>query len=127
MDKGRYQDMQELAQMNSEKSFEVEPLESQLQAMADTVRHLAESHQGDCLALLSILRILESLHGEVRDRWFQPALPDNRQALYNLLRDIEASGGWPYIYRMKLHELLKNFEGDLTVDTAAKSNSNQSP
>ncbi|MGI0485346.1 hypothetical protein ACN4EK_07905 [Pantanalinema rosaneae CENA516] len=126
MDKGRYKDMQELAQMNSENGLEVEPLESQLQAVADTVRYLAQSHQGDCLALLSILRMLESLHADVRDTWFQPALPDNRQALYNLLRDIEASGGWPYIYRMRLHELLKNFQGDLTVEPPVDSNPHQS-
>lgn len=123
--------MQELARMNSENSldensFAVEGLELQLQGIADTVRQLAQSHQGDSLALLSILRILENLHGEVRDQWFQPALPDNRQALYSLLRDIEASGGWPYIYRMRLHELLRNFEGDLIIETAANSKPNQS-
>lgn len=109
-----------------ENSFAVEGLELQLQGIADTVRQLAQSHQGDSLALLSILRILENLHGEVRDQWFQPALPDNRQALYSLLRDIEASGGWPYIYRMRLHELLRNFEGDLIIETAANSKPNQS-
>ena len=112
--------------MNSENSLEAELLESKLQAMADTVRQLAQSHQGDCLALLSILRMLESLHGEIRDTWFQPALPDNRQALYNLLRDIEARGGWPYIYRMRLHELLRHFGDDLTIETAANSKPNQS-
>jgi hypothetical protein len=47
---------------------------------------------------------------------FQVSLPDNRQALYALLKDIEEEGGWPYIDRMRLRSLLKNFsEVDLPV------------
>jgi hypothetical protein len=63
--------------------------------------------------LLALLRTLERLHQEIRDSFFQDALPDNRQALYNLLRDIETSGGWPYIHRMKLQSLLKQLSTEL--------------
>ncbi|MBW4581500.1 MAG: hypothetical protein KME42_18170 [Tildeniella nuda ZEHNDER 1965/U140] len=89
--------------------------ESKLQSLCDTIRNLASSRQGDSLALLSLLRMLEGLHQEIRDSLFQDSLPDNRQALYSLLKDIEASGGWPYIHRMKLRSLLSNFQ-DLSED-----------
>lgn len=84
--------------------------ESKLQSLGDTIRALASSLQGENLALLSLLRMLEGLHQEIRDSLFQDSLPDNRQALYSLLKDIEASGGWPYIHRMKLRSLLRNFQ-----------------
>ena len=85
-------------------------LASELQSLGDTIKNLANSHQGENLALLSLLRTLEGLHQEIRDSLFQDSLPDNRQALYSLLKDIEASGGWPYIHRMKLRSLLSNFQ-----------------
>lgn len=72
------------------------------------VRAIAKESQGDGIALLALLRVLEALHREIREGLFQESLPSNRQALYALLRDIEASGGWPYIHRMRLQEFLKN-------------------
>lgn len=92
----------------------------ELEAITQNIRALAQGHQGDCLALLSLLRALEALHLEIRDTLFQESLPDNRQALYHLLRDIELSGGWPYIQRMRLQELLKQFGSE------AKDNLNPS-
>jgi hypothetical protein len=86
--------------------LEAPQLDPKLQELSRTIRELAENQRGDSLALLALLRMLESLHQEIRDGLFQESLPDNRQALYNLLRDIEAEGGWPYIYRMKLQTLL---------------------
>ncbi len=82
-------------------------LAAELEAIAHDIRTLAQTYQGDCLALLSLLRALEALHREIRETLFQASLPDNRQALYHLLRDIELSGGWPYIQRMRLQGLLK--------------------
>ena len=67
---------------------------------------LAKQHEGNIEALLSLLRLLENLHKEIREGLFQATLPDNRQALYSLLKDIETSGGWPYIYRGSLKSLL---------------------
>ncbi|WP_421658567.1 hypothetical protein [Leptothermofonsia sp. ETS-13] len=78
--------------------------------MANDIRELAEGQGGDSLALLALLRLLEGLHQEIRDNLFQDSLPDNRQALYNLLRDIETTGGWPYIHKMKLQALLTNLQ-----------------
>jgi hypothetical protein len=100
--------------------------ESKLQSLAETIRHLASSQQGDTLALLSLLRTLEGLHQEIRDSLFQDSLPDNRQALYSLLKDIEASGGWPYIHRMKLRSLLSNFQ-DLSDSEMGTMFANLSP
>jgi hypothetical protein len=88
---------------------QIDQLEKDLQAIAQLVRATASQHSGECLHLLDLLRLLENLHQEIRDTLFQNSLPDNRQALYHLLREIEANGGWPYIHRMKLQALLKNY------------------
>jgi hypothetical protein len=79
-----------------------------LAAIATTVRKTAQVSQGNNLELLALLRLLESLHQEIRDGLFQDSLPDNRQALYALLKDIENNGGWPHIYKMRLQNLLAN-------------------
>lgn len=84
----------------------------ELEQVSKTVRQLAEASRGDSLALLALLRLLESLHREICEGLFQESLPNNRQALHNLLRDIEANGGWPYIYRMRLQELMRNLIQD---------------
>ncbi|MGB3207356.1 MAG: hypothetical protein WBB28_20410 [Crinalium sp.] len=94
--------------MNQKQDFELER-QSELQAISDTVRALATKCEGDSLALLALLRTLERLHREIQEGVFQVSLPDNRQALYALLKDIEEEGGWPYIDRMRLRSLLKNF------------------
>ncbi|MEW5856635.1 MAG: hypothetical protein AB1861_04560 [Cyanobacteriota bacterium] len=93
--------------MNSEENLELGHLLPELQAIATSVRALAQTCQGDTLALLALLRALESWHREIRDTVFQASLPDNRQALYALLKDMEEEGGWPYIERMKLRSLLE--------------------
>ncbi|MDY6936207.1 MAG: hypothetical protein SWY16_00965 [Cyanobacteriota bacterium] len=82
-------------------------LDTELQEISTRVRSLADRFPEDAYRILSLLRALESLHRDICDDYFQPALPQNRQALYNLLREIEAEGGWPYIPRMKLRSFLK--------------------
>jgi hypothetical protein len=92
----------------------------ELGAIASTVRSTVADYEGDSLKLLALLRLLEALHREIRDGVFQESLPDNRQALYALLRNIEADGGWPYIYRMRLQSLLSNLpEEDESDGTSA--------
>jgi hypothetical protein len=85
----------------------VPPEFEQIQAL---VQRLSDSSRGDTLALLGLLRFLEGVHREISEGVFQEALPTNRQALYALLKDIEANGGWPYIYRLKLQDLLQRLE-----------------
>jgi hypothetical protein len=98
--------------------------ETSLEKIAAITQLVAEQHRGHSLELLAILRLLERLHQEVRDGFFQDALPDNRQALYALLRDIENSGGWPYIHRMKLQALLVHLlpdeEGTQNADAGSE-------
>lgn len=84
--------------------------------VSDEITALAKKHEGNIEALLSLLRLLESLHKEIRDGLFQESLPDNRQALYSLLKDIEASGGWPYIYRGSLNSLMSRLPGEEVRD-----------
>ncbi len=81
-------------------------LSPEIQAMAQSVRDLAQAHDGDVEALLSLLRLLEQLHREIEDGPFRRALPTNRQGLYSLLQDMERAGGWPYIPRLRLRSIM---------------------
>ncbi|WP_310429110.1 hypothetical protein [Chamaesiphon sp. VAR_48_metabat_135_sub] len=79
-----------------------------LDRIANEIYDLADRDRTDPLALLQLLRTLEHLHREIQQDYFQSALPNSRQALYTLLRDIEENGGWPYIQRWKLQALFAN-------------------
>jgi hypothetical protein len=92
--------------MSNQKSSESVNLSEQLQAIATAVYDMANLYQGNPIALLALLRHLEQLHRDIRDSAFQESLPDNRQKLYSLLKDIESQGGWPYIERMRLQTFL---------------------
>lgn len=94
--------------MSNGKSIQSEKLSDELQAIANAVYNASRNCQGDAMSLLALLRQLEQLHREIREEAFQNSLPDNRQALYSLLKDIESVGGWPYIERMRLQSFLAN-------------------
>jgi hypothetical protein len=81
---------------------------SHLDEIAKEIHGIADRDREDPIALLELLRTLEQLHREIQQGYFQSALPNSRQALYALLRDIEENGGWPYIQRWKLQELFAN-------------------
>lgn len=83
-----------------------------IEEIRTAVQAAAQRRANDCGALLALLRQLEELHLDIRETLFQESLPTNRQRLYHLLRDIEVHGGWPYIQRMKLRELLQILEDD---------------
>jgi hypothetical protein len=102
-----------------EKETRLEHLQNDLGAIATAVKKTAQERQGNNLELLALLRLLESLHQEVRDGLFQDSLPDNRQALYALLKDIENNGGWPHIYRMQLQSFLRNLSPEDALSPAA--------
>ena len=104
--------------MNNGKSCELGELSDKLQAIANAVYDATEVCQGDVKAILALLRQLEQLHRKIRDGAFQESLPDNRQGLYSLLKDIESEGGWPYIERMRLQAFLTNL-----LQEAAEENS----
>lgn len=86
----------------------MEVLPQDLQAIATAIDRAAQGRDGDSVALLALLRLLEQRHREICETQFRDALPSNRHTLYTLLRDIEMYGGWPYIQRMKLQALLAN-------------------
>ena len=95
---------------NSDASPLDSPDSDELNELVQTVWSAAQRRQGDCLALLDLLRRLERLHYDIRDTLFCDALPNNRQRLYRLLKDIEQEGGWPYIQRMQLLSLVDQLE-----------------
>ncbi len=81
---------------------------TQIADIASEIQAIAARSQGDPIALLQLLRALEQVHRDIQDDYFLSALPDSRQALYALLRDIEENGGWPYIQRWKIQALFAN-------------------
>jgi hypothetical protein len=91
-----------------------------LDTLAQTVQGLAQQATGSSTQLLALLRVLESLHREICEGSFQQSLPNTRQNLHFLLRDIESQGGWPYIPRLKLQRLLTALEGPAETATVAE-------
>ena len=102
--------MEGYASMGDRITVGLNHLPADLQGLAKAIEAAVISRQGNELALLELLRLLEALHTCIRDEWFQEALPTNRQRLYALLRDIEVNGGWPYIQRMRLRSLLEKLD-----------------
>jgi hypothetical protein len=102
--------------MSELKKLQSPPLTPELAEISHAISTLAQQAEGNSLALLALLRLLEGLHREICEGLFQESLPNNRQALYALLRDIEAEGGWPYIYRLKLQSFLTNLEAEIAQD-----------
>ena len=100
--------------------------DSLLKQTAKDIYVLAEKHSADSLFLLSLLRDLEQIHRQVRVRYFQAALPETRNDLYRFVKDIEEQGGWPYIERMRLKDLLKNMnQNDGLTDGSQKNTDSQ--
>lgn len=83
--------------------------------LTDTAQNLcalAKENQNDSLFLLSLLRELEEIHRQIRVNYFESALPQTRNDLYQFVKDIEEKGGWPYIERMRLRDLLQSLKFD---------------
>ena len=98
--------------------------DSLIKNSANNLYAIAEKHQNDSLFLLSLLRNLEEIHRQIRVNYFEAALPQTRNDLYQFVKDIEDKGGWPYIERMRLKDLLKNMEFDQDQDKIITTNSN---
>jgi hypothetical protein len=103
--------------MNPHQDWNRAELNDHLQQITTIVWNLAKQYDGNSEAILYCLRTLEQLHRQIRTEMFEPALPNTRKDLYHLLRDIEETGGWPYIERMKLKTLLTYLESDLAPET----------
>jgi len=67
---------------------------------------LSEELAGNPEALLTLLRQIEQLHRSIQDGAFRGSLPADRNHLFNLLQEMEKSGGWPYIPRLQLRTFM---------------------
>ena len=81
-----------------------------LQVLRDALLALVADRQDSSVGLLELLRELERFHRQIEQGPFRESLPEGRNALYQLLQDMERSGGWPYIPRPRLRSLLKTLE-----------------
>lgn len=75
-------------------------------AALEQLAELARDLEGQPQALLALLRSLEQLHRSIQDGAFRSSLPADRNALFQLLSEMERSGGWPYIPRLQLRTFL---------------------
>ena len=92
-------------------------LTASLEEIILIVDKASQKCHNDPQELLELLRTLEKLHQDIRINLFEPSLPNTRNDLYDLLLNIEESGGWPYIERMKLRAFLQNLLFDLEDST----------
>lgn len=102
-------------------------LSKHLEPVRQELLAIAAQQGGDATTLLEILREMESLHREICATYFYPKLPDRRRDLYNLLRDMEESGGWPYIARPKLRFILDAFLKSMELDASIDLQSSDEP
>ena len=66
----------------------------------------AEQLQGDTAGLLALLRAIEAAHRAIQEGPFRSSLPEDRNRLFELLANMERSGGWPYIPRLQLRTFM---------------------
>jgi hypothetical protein len=93
--------------------------DARLNQLLAGIQQLADELGDHPEALLTLLRRLEQLHRTIQDGPFRSGLPSDRNALFNLLRQMESSGGWPYIPRLQLRtfmDLLQRGEPSLDDD-----------
>ncbi|MDJ0659064.1 MAG: hypothetical protein QNJ42_06180 [Crocosphaera sp.] len=94
-----------------------------LEEIVIRVKTASQQCEDDPHQLLELLRTLEKLHQDIRVNLFEPSLPNTRNDLYHLLLDIEETGGWPYITRMKLEAFLQNLASDMNISDDNESTS----
>ena len=76
------------------------------------LEQLAAELDGQPEALLLLLRQIEHLHRSIQDGPFRGSLPADRNQLFNLLQNMERSGGWPYIPRLQLRTFMDLLQRD---------------
>ncbi|MCP9808908.1 hypothetical protein KBY58_05625 [Cyanobium sp. HWJ4-Hawea] len=76
------------------------------------LQSLADEINGNPEALLELLRQLEGLHRTIQDGPFRGSLPAGRNQLFELLQNMESSGGWPYIPRLQLRTFIDLMQPD---------------
>jgi ABC-type transporter Mla subunit MlaD len=81
-------------------------LDSLLAELSSLSQELANQPE----ALVNLLRQLEQLHRQIQDGPLRGSLPSDRHKLFELLQNLEQSGGWPYIPRPQLHNFLRQLQ-----------------
>ena len=92
-------------------------LTGSLEEIVLIVDRASQKCHNDPQQLLELLRTLEKLHQDIRVNLFEPSLPNTRNDLHDLLLNVEETGGWPYIERMKLRAFLQNLLLDIDDST----------
>lgn len=82
----------------------------------------AQQLEGDTAGLLALLRAIEAAHRAIQEGPFRASLPEDRNRLFDLLADMERSGGWPYIPRLQLRTFLDLLQPE-PLDTEAEAGS----
>jgi hypothetical protein len=91
--------------------------DARLSQLLEGIQQLADELGDQPEAQLTLLRRLEQLHRTIQDGPFRSGLPSDRNALFNLLRQMESSGGWPYIPRLQLRTFMDLLQrGEPTPD-----------
>lgn len=98
-------------------AIESKALDAAMEKISHQVLHLAGECEGNHQMLLSLLRSLEKVHREIRESAFLESLPNSRRGLERILKDIEDNGGWPYIERMRIKQLLANLSEDTVINS----------
>ena len=86
--------------------------QSRLESLLTELDQLAAELDGQPQALLLVLRQLEERHRSIQDGPFRGSLPADRNQLFNLLQNMERSGGWPYIPRLQLRTFMDLLQRD---------------
>ncbi|KEF41408.1 MAG: hypothetical protein ER33_11445 [Cyanobium sp. CACIAM 14] len=82
------------------------PLGEQIETHLAALLAIAEQLSARPEELLELLRRIEKLHRAIQDGPFRSSLPSDRNGLFALLSEMEASGGWPYIPRLQLRTFI---------------------
>jgi small-conductance mechanosensitive channel len=95
--------------------------QQRLKALLAELSSLSQELANQPEALVNLLRQLEQLHRQIQDGPLRGSLPSDRHKLFELLQNLEQSGGWPYIPRPQLHNFLRQlqqqpFEGPETPE-----------
>jgi small-conductance mechanosensitive channel len=101
--------------------------QNRLDSLLNQVEKLADELGEQPEALLALLRQLEQLHRTIQDGPFRGSLPADRNHLFNLLRQMEQSGGWPYIPRLQLRTFMDLLQREPAETPAAVEPSDASP
>lgn len=86
--------------------------QNRLDSLLRDLDQLAAELDGRPDALLLLLRQLEQRHRTIQDGPFRGSLPADRNQLFNLLQNMERSGGWPYIPRLQLRTFMDLLQRD---------------